>query len=257
MEKLTLAVLVGVALAAGPSCDMRATFADMHDGDRKEVTISGSHMTIRPSGNNQSWVVHTEVNCATGEANIDFDVPGKPSPPPVNLTGTLWKTIGMPGEKVVIEFTDPSGTIAKKGAPVNQWVELSHRPFHGSLFCADGTEVYSDMHDGDMKMVTLTQNHGGTFITIKPSGNNQTWTVHNDFSFDSCSAVIDFNVPGKPSPPPVKLTATYWKMMRSAEDGQGQLHKDLFEFTDPSGTLAAAGEPINHWVSLGNAMVLV
>ena len=36
----------------------------------------------------------------------------------------------------------------------------------------------------------------------EPGGNHQTWQVEDDFDNASCDAVINFNVLGKPSPPP-------------------------------------------------------
>ena len=56
------------------------------------------------------------------------------------------------------------------------------------------------MSDGDYKKVTIA----GKKLTIVPHGNNQTWTVNADYDLASCSAAIDFHVPGKPNPPPVK-----------------------------------------------------
>jgi len=81
-------------------------------------------------------------------------------------------------------------------------------------------------------------------LQIKPSGNNETWVVDAELDSKSCSAVIDFNVPGKPGPPPVNLTATLWAS-RSAKGSKSEL-----EFTDPSGTLAEGSFPLNHWVEL-------
>ena len=43
-----------------------------------------------------------------------------------------------------------------------------------ALSCTTFKEgVYADMHDGDMKRVTLN----GTKLTIVPHGNNQSWVV--------------------------------------------------------------------------------
>merc|ERR1712039_980659 len=102
---------------------LQAVYADMHDGDRKEVTISGTSITVRPSGNNQSWVVKSELDSTSCSASIDFNVPGKPSPPPVSLTATLWYTslAATLAGKTEFEFTDPSGTLAPASSPLNHW----------------------------------------------------------------------------------------------------------------------------------------
>ena len=72
---------VAVALAAECPTDFSATFADMHDGDQKTVAISGAAMTITPANNNETWVIAAELDPVWCNATIDFNVPGKPSPP--------------------------------------------------------------------------------------------------------------------------------------------------------------------------------
>lgn len=230
--------------------NFHAVFADMHDGDKKEVSVSGKTMTIKPSGNNQTWIVKTgfdDDNCVAN--NVDFSVPGKPGPPPVNLTAALWLVESTTGYKKEFEFTDPSGTLAAKNFPLNRWVELGQpvrkiydacpKRLHG---------VYADMHDGDKKLVILE----GSDMIIKPYGNNQTWVVRAKANVKYCSAVIDFNVPGKPGPPPVNLTATFWRGTRAPLP----VLKTEFEFTDPTGTLAAADYPLNHWVEISSDPVV-
>ena len=61
----------------------------MHDGDKKRVTVNNGTITIIPYGNAQSWTVRAELDTKLCTATIDFNVPGKPSPPPVNLTATV------------------------------------------------------------------------------------------------------------------------------------------------------------------------
>merc|ERR1719321_1384183 len=84
----------------------------------------------------------------------------------------------------------------------------------------------------------------GTKLTIKPSGNNQTWQVDTTLN-ENCQAVVDFKDSGKPDYPPVDLLATFWlaKTRRSKP-------KAIFEYTDPSGTLDQPDSPLNHWVEL-------
>jgi len=224
---------------------LHAVYDDMHDGDKKEITISGTSVTIKPSGNNQTWVIKGWVNPLSCSALIDFNVPGKPSPPPVKLLLSLWFAGSSKEKKTVFEFTDPSGTLAAKDFPLNHWVEdpasIPAQP--GLQFpCKTNMKaVYADMHDGDKKEITID----GTSLTIKPSGNNQTWIVKSTVDPKTCTASIDFNVPGKPGPPPVNLLATMMYMVNYHED-----LKSGFEFTDPSGTLAAASMPLNHWVEV-------
>merc|ERR1712187_205082 len=99
----------------------------MHDGDQKAITISGSKMTIKPHANNQSWVVETTWDPQRCAAIVNFDVPGKPNPPPVSLTVTLWTSYSSKGEKKTeFEFTDPSGKLP--AGPLNRWVQLHQWP---------------------------------------------------------------------------------------------------------------------------------
>jgi FlaG/FlaF family flagellin (archaellin) len=231
--------------------DFDVVHADMHDGDQKEVSVSGTSLTIQPSGNDQTWTVQAVIDTTFCNASVDFNVPGKPNPPPVSLTATILLTNSFgPGDstalKRIVEFTDPSGTLAAASFPLNQWVPVDAQEVAPlSLKCLDSFRgIYADMHDGDQKEVTVFQ---GT-ITIKPSGNDQTWQVDADFDTTYCNASIDFNVPGKPSPPPVSLTATLWGA--TSADPTGFSTKGVLEFTDPSGTLAAPAFPLNHWVEV-------
>merc|ERR1712216_696734 len=115
MFRLGVIMLI-VASASALSCTTfkEGVFADMHDGDQKKLTLDGSKLTIVPHGNNQTWVVETTVDdkCT---AVVDFNVPGKPGPPPVNLTASIYALLSK-GEgiaKHAVEFTDPSGTLKK------------------------------------------------------------------------------------------------------------------------------------------------
>jgi len=253
--------IVTLSLARVANCDHRphphlcsdfdAVYADMHDGDQKEVSISGTSLTIKPSGNDQSWTVNAVIDTTFCNASIDFNVPGKPNPPPVSLTATvlLSNSFGPGGATVlkrIVEFTDPSGTLAGASFPLNQWVPVDTREVAPlSLRCVDSFwGIYADMHDGDEKEVRVSDGA----LTIRPSGNDQIWQVDATLDATYCNASINFNVPGKPSPPPVSLTATLWGASSATPTGFNS--KAVFEFTDPSGTLAAASFPLNHWVEV-------
>eukprot|EP00931_Biecheleriopsis_adriatica_P069515 TRINITY_DN43352_c0_g1_i1.p1 TRINITY_DN43352_c0_g1~~TRINITY_DN43352_c0_g1_i1.p1 ORF type:complete len:293 (+),score=33.64 TRINITY_DN43352_c0_g1_i1:75-881(+) len=229
-----------------------AVYADIHDGDQKRIIISGGTLTIVPHGNNETWQVVTSIDPNFCNASIDFNVPGKPSPPPVNLTATLfWSTILLPigaAMKTEFEFTDPTGKLAAPDFPLNRWVQLNHpvpQEDHDGQWPDKFDAVFADMHDGDQKHVTLS----GTSLIITPHGNKQSWMAHATVDRKIGKASIDFNVPGKPGPPPVNLTAT-WLVSASIPLGLRMKYRIEFEFTDPSGTLAPADFPLNHWAQL-------
>lgn len=76
--------------------------------------------------------------------------------------------------------------------------------------------VFADIHDGDLKQVRLSAD--SKTVTIEPYNNTQTWEVTAAWSNVSCNASINFNVLGKPNPPPVPLTMNYY----ASYGGSGQ-----------------------------------
>jgi len=250
--QLILLAAQTIAVACDEFCpgELQGVYADMHDGDKKEVIISGSSITIKPSGNSQKWVIRGQMEPWSCSASLNFNVPGKPSPPPVNLTATFFYSVKRPNSSFTeFEFTDPTGKLAAKDFPLNRWVQLSPNIDYSVFKCPTSlSAVYADMHDGDQKEIIIS----GSSMTIKPSGNNQTWVVKSVVDAESCSATINFNVPGKPGPPPVNLTAT---LVQSFADQAGPKYE--FEFTDPSGTLAGAGYPLNHWVEIRRSSEII
>lgn len=250
---LALAVLAAAALPAHSTLDaakasqfcpdqLHGIFADMHDGDRKEVMISGTSLTIKPSGNNQTWTISATLDPQSCSASVDFNVEGKPGAPPVALRATFWTSISQVDRKTEVEFTDPSGTVAGPTAPLNLWVELkdSYKQVVSWSCPTSWQAVYTDMHDGDQKEIRIS----GTSVIIRPYGNTQDWEVRSQIDINSCSALVDFRVPGKPSPPPVNLRATLMYLVSAAAN------KTELELTDETGTLAAASIPLNTWVQV-------
>eukprot|EP00729_Bicosta_minor_P017123 gene17123-2500_t len=105
------------------------------------------------------------------------------------------------------------------------------------------SKVFLDMGDGDEKMVSVADG----MITIVPHGNNETWKVTAQVKGNTpggqCTALVDFDVPGKPNPPPIKLLISYWPLGNT----DGSLQKGAWEFTDP-GDEASPRTPLNEWV---------
>jgi hypothetical protein len=120
---------------------------------------------------------------------------------------------------------------------------------HGSQVCDESfTHIMQDMHDGDQKTLKITALpvQGYTY-TLTPHGNNQTWVVQGEWNAKSCNCSVDFNVPGKPGPPPVPLSLTYY-LGDGGFDVPAQ--RPFAVFSDPSGTIAAPAIPLNAWVAL-------
>ncbi|CAJ1429667.1 unnamed protein product, partial [Effrenium voratum] len=208
------------------------------------VNIQGSALQIKPYGNDQKWVVTSTLQSENCSAMIDFNVPGKPGPPPVKLLMTFWRASANAAEggvqKASFEFTDPSGTLAAPSVPLNAWLQLGGQRATVPLCPASLKATFADMHDGDRKAITVA----GSEMTITSTNSSQTWVIHAELD-EHCSASVNFNVPGKPGPPPVPLAARLWRL----ENGRGG-SKSSFEFTDPSGTLAVPGFPLNSWIQL-------
>lgn len=245
---IALAIVYGAAACYLPD-SFHAVFADMHDGDKKEVTVTGSSMVIKPSGSNQTWTVKAVFDRTSCSADVDFNVPGKPKPPPVNLTLSYWTALTPAGRdpvsKATFEWFDPSGKLAPADVPVNTWVQLDTQSDRPGAGCPMKLQtVFADMHDGDKKNVKID----GSSLIITPGDIKENWTVKAKLDTDTCTAIVDFNVPGKPHPPTVKFTLSLWNLF-SLYQAKFQ-EKVSFEFTDASGTLSTKDYPLNTWVSL-------
>jgi len=111
-------------------------YADMGDGDQKVVTTDCTGpgdtcaVTITPKGGTDVWTVSAELDKATCEGMVDFNVPGKPNPPSEPLKATV-RISRWFNQKVMVEvdempaeyFIEFSGS---DGSLLNQWVELGN-----------------------------------------------------------------------------------------------------------------------------------
>merc|ERR1712100_862377 len=100
---------------------------------------------------------------------------------------------------------------------------------------------FADMHDGDQKLVKVQ--NGAAVITSNSGG---TWEVDTTLDCHANTMMVDFDVPGKDDHPPVPLLATLWSTSSKLAS------KNVFEFTDPSGTLDTPTAPLNQWVDLAH-----
>ena len=128
--------------------------------------------TLPPAqhGNDQKWVVKAELD-TNNNADIDFRVPGKSSPPPVSLRATFWHLERPHGEtRIAVAFSDPSSTIAPSFKVLNMWLSDPMRstdnikPLQNSgILPVHYKLVFSDMH-GDQKSIV----RHGSELTITP-----------------------------------------------------------------------------------------
>jgi hypothetical protein len=134
---LAHAMLVLVSAAAASGCStlvdgQAIVFADMHDGDEKIVSIvdGAKNLQIEPWNSKDVWKVTAPLT-ADCTAMVDFNVPGKRSPPPVAVMATLSQFQPTATKRAMITFTDPSGTLApgKPYYPLNAWLATQNKTF--------------------------------------------------------------------------------------------------------------------------------
>eukprot|EP00941_MAST-03F_sp_MAST-3F-sp1_P000626 g626.t1 len=96
--------------------------------------------------------------------------------------------------------------------------------------------AFADMHDGDVKTVSLNSDY---LLTISQKSPN--WTVSAPINAIDCSAMVDFSLSRKPEHPPVPLKA---KIVRTNTDAV------IIKFSDPSGTISSDDESsLNIWTT--------
>ena len=124
-EMLSRVLLAATAIATARAGVMPKTkFADMHDGDAKDVEISTKdgkwYLTL--SQDTPRWHLTTELDAKTSTALVDFSKSAKPDKPPVPLKATVRMASGG---RVLIEWTDPSRTLNPDPAyPLNVWLSV-------------------------------------------------------------------------------------------------------------------------------------
>lgn len=213
-----------------------ATFADMHDGDEKSVTISDGWLTLSQAAP-VAWSVASKLDSTSCVASVDFSRSAKPAKPPVPLDARVLRT-SRGG--LLLEWTDPSGTLSpNRTYPLNVWTATAEPPATGA--CATfATTMFQDMHDGDVKSVSVGKD---LVLTMGQAG---VWNLTTPVDPTTCEATVDFSKSAKPKFPPVPLTASL-----SRASGKDARSRVVVTFTDPSKTIApAAGYPLNIWESV-------
>lgn len=260
-----LALLGTAAVAVGQNPPQRCNypsgvntfFYDMHDGDMKNAVLSDDGtLTITPHGNDEKWKVVAKVSTVQGRCvgTIDFNVPGKPNPPPFKVDVTLYTMWGYFGPDDS-SYNTASWEFREHGTsfqtpPINTWISYPPVPPQGAALgwkCPDlGSLVAADMHDGDQKKITIV----GRMIQIEPVNDKEKWIVKAELNKSYCGAMVDFRVPGKPNPPPCKLRA---QVFTETPDGSS-LFKFAIVFNDPENAckFPEPKAPLNMWVDTLN-----
>jgi hypothetical protein len=234
MLLFTLALLAAIASGATTQCpSVSGAFADMHDGDAKNVSVSAGFVTISQDAP-VAWDLTVPLNLSECSAVIDFSKSKKPAHPPVPLKATFRRTsVGT----TLLEFTDPSSTIAPdKDFPLNLWTTAPDSPATPSQCAEFPSTVFNDMHDGDNKTVSLANG----MLTLGQAG---IWNLTTPINTSTCQATVDFSKTTKPAKPPVPLVVTV--AMQAGFGGKGF----VMTWRDPSSTISpSAAYPINMWL---------
>lgn len=256
---------------AQPSVPFSAMYWDIRNGNEKGVAMRVHDYNATHSGH--SYVAHGNVatitpgHCGSGpglhpcpwsvEANyssgsvsmtVDFSVDGMDEDPPSTpLVGTYWSIMNRRQRADILEFTDSSRRGHHDTTPLRHWVaqDVLTQNFTRHYCPVELDAVFADMVDGDMKRITI----GNSSMTIQPCGSSE-WAVNTELD-EHCRAVVDFKASGKPASPPVNLMMTHFiKVNFNHPPSAGGRTGNVFQFTDPSETLASDTFPLNHWVQL-------
>ena len=107
-----------------PTFNAESTFHDFHDGDDKLVSYDPENGSFKLGQTDVDvpWSLTTNMDPEGCTAMVDFKSSGKADFPPVPLLATLFVSSGNSQiEHIMVQFTDPSGTIADPDYPLNVW----------------------------------------------------------------------------------------------------------------------------------------
>jgi len=218
-----------------PQSSSTFLFADMHDGDQKNVTFGEGHFITLSQDGPVPWDLTAKFDIFSCTATIDFSKSKKPAKPPVPLKATLKQTRV---DTYLFEFTDPSGTLnPDKTYPLNLWTTEKEAPAKAP--CIGFPDMpFQDMHDGDVKTVSLQNN----ILTMGQSG---VWNLSTPLNPKTCKATVDFSKSSKPAKPPVPLVVS---VTSTHDDVDGSI---IMTYTDPSVTISPSPTfPLNIWESV-------
>lgn len=236
MRALLIGSLFGAAVDACVVPRGSNSFADMHDGDVKNITFSksshGQQMTISQNAPVE-WSLTTDLSddCV---ATVDFSKSKKPDHPPVPLQVRIKQTTRA---TFLVEFTDPSGTLNPDTEyPLNLWTTEQESPAQD---CVQFPVMpFQDMHDGDVKTVSLAKG-------VLSLGQQGVWNLSTPLDPKTCKATVDFSKSSKPAKPPVPLVVSV-SSTKGAPDGS-----IIMTWTDPTKTISpSASFPLNIWESV-------
>lgn len=103
-------------------CDL--IFYDIHDNDYKKILINNNKIKIFPYKSREKWEVKCEIE-SNYSCYVNFNVKGKPNPPPYPLEMKISQIISNKKLSLVILFFDPTGKLQKKNIPLNIWYNVN------------------------------------------------------------------------------------------------------------------------------------
>jgi hypothetical protein len=101
-----------------PCWNGEVVMTNLQNGEEHKVAVSGTDLSIVPT-QGVAWSVESELDINTCSSVVNFNVPGKASPPAMNLTVIFFRATALAGpeEYMNMRFTDADGTL------VYEWVQ--------------------------------------------------------------------------------------------------------------------------------------
>jgi len=234
----------------------KTNFADMHDGDTKDVELANGVLTISDPGG--SWQTQLDLDPTTCSGQVDFNVPGKPNPPDENLTLAMLSSFASESScssssNYVLSFSEVGDT---GYTPVNQWVQPTGTQVPGTnytCFPEDQTSrntFYVDVGAGDQKIVKTSCSSATCTVEITPKTGDASWTITGNIDRTTCSGMVDGTPAGMQASLRASFRVSRWFGQTILMDADTSPLEYFLEFTDPDGT------QVNQWVELGNPDIL-
>lgn len=101
-------------------------FYDIHDSDYKKIIFKNNgNFTILPYKSNKKWLINSKLK-SNLTAMVNFNVKGKPNPPPISIELKLSYLVNLDNTKTLVAvFFDPTGKLSPPHIPLNIWYNIT------------------------------------------------------------------------------------------------------------------------------------